>query len=274
MIFKRGNGEESSVDVLAVDCISESRSWSRPGMQGVEYSAPLYRYDSQVAIAACRQQKTDGFNHVFAGEDMIESSYVSNQTSEITSLMPLLIEVDQYGRVANFDREKLEKLFSDVEQSKENAKRVDAFHIFDYIYGALHSPSYREKYKEFLKTDFPRVPRPKSWDDFWHKVEQGNKLRELHLMHGVIPGDYPLRGEGDGVVDKPRYADGRAYINSTQYFDNVPETAWNFYIGGYQPAQKWLKDRKGRELGYRDIEHYQRIITILLETDEIMKQIG
>ena len=67
---------------------------------------------------------------------------------------------------------------------------------------------------------------------------------------------------------------GSVYINSSQYFANVPETAWNFYIGGYQPAQKWLKDRKGRELTYKDIEHYQKIITILLETDRIMKEIG
>jgi very-short-patch-repair endonuclease len=66
---------------------------------------------------------------------------------------------------------------------------------------------------------------------------------------------------------------GRVYINETQYFDNVPELAWNFYIGGYQPAQKWLKDRKDRELDYEDILHYQKIIVALSETDRIMKEI-
>jgi hypothetical protein len=66
---------------------------------------------------------------------------------------------------------------------------------------------------------------------------------------------------------------GKVFINETQYFDNVPETAWNFYIGGYQPAQKWLKDRKERELSYEDILHYQKIIYALTKTDELMKKI-
>lgn len=71
----------------------------------------------------------------------------------------------------------------------------------------------------------------------------------------------------------PIYPMGRVYINDTQYFQMVPEVAWNFYIGGYQPAQKWLKDRKGRELSYEDILHYQKIIVALFKTDEIMKEI-
>jgi len=75
------------------------------------------------------------------------------------------------------------------------------------------------------------------------------------------------------MVTKLNYQNGKVYINETQYFDNVPEIAWNFYIGGYQPAQKWLKDRKGRELNYEDILHYQKIIVALSETDRIMKEI-
>ena len=90
--------------------------------------------------------------------------------------------------------------------------------------------------------------------------------------------------DGDNIVSKPRFTNqpvtealevtvGRVYINETQYFSNVPEVAWNFYIGGYQPAQKWLKDRKERELSYDDILHYQKIIVALTETDRIMKEI-
>ena len=63
------------------------------------------------------------------------------------------------------------------------------------------------------------------------------------------------------------------YINDNQYFDKVPSTAWEFYIGGYQPVQKWLKDRKGRMLEFEDILHYQKIIVALSETDRIMKEI-
>ena len=71
----------------------------------------------------------------------------------------------------------------------------------------------------------------------------------------------------------PAYNAGRVYINATQYFANIPTEAWNMYIGGYQPAQKWLKDRRGRNLSSDDVEHYRNIITVLCETDRLMKEI-
>ncbi|MBQ3280131.1 hypothetical protein IJG92_00480 [Candidatus Saccharibacteria bacterium] len=272
MIFKRGLNQEGAAPIFIVDCISESRAWSRPGMQGIESVAPLYINHS---IAACRQQKTnDGFHHVLASDDIIESSYVSNKTGEITSQFPLFILHDGYGRRANFDERKLQELFSDVEQPDEKSHKVYPEDIMDYIYASLHSPSYREKYEEFLKTDFPRVPRPKNWKEFWRLVELGNKLRELHLMHEVPKSKVVFPIDGDNIVEKISYDGGKVYINKTQYFDNVSELAWNFFIGGYQPAQKWLKDRKGRELNTDDILHYEKIIAILEETDRIMEQIG
>lgn len=135
-------------------------------------------------------------------------------------------------------------------------KNFTPIDILDYIYAVLHSPSYREKYKEFLKIDFPRVPYP-TIDTFWQLVELGSQLRQIHLLESPLVTDfitsYPI--DGDNIVDKPNYKGGKVYINKEQYFDNVLEVAWNFYIGGYQPAQKWLKDRKGRELGFEDILH-------------------
>ncbi|WP_221914062.1 type ISP restriction/modification enzyme, partial [Thiorhodospira sibirica] len=74
----------------------------------------------------------------------------------------------------------------------------------------------------------------------------------------------------DNIINTPRYTDGKIWINAQQYFDNAPEIAWNFYIGGYQPAQKWLKDRKGRTLNFEEVKHYQRIIKVLSETQRIM----
>ncbi len=147
--------------------------------------------------------------------------------------------------------------------------------VFDYIYGVLHSPRYREQYKEFLKVDFPRIPYPESGEQFAHFVSFGHQLRELHLMHTLpdMPDIATFPIEGNCVVEQPRYADNRVYINTTQYFDNVPDTAWQFYIGGYQPAQKWLKDRKTRTLSFDDLAHYTRIIRILLETDRLMREI-
>lgn len=157
--------------------------------------------------------------------------------------------------------------------------RPDEVKVFDYIYGVLHCPAYRETYAEFLKIDFPRVPFPPSPEVFRKVSEQGEALRRLHLMEDPAIGEapYPFHGDGDSVVDKPRYESGRVWINGKggegQYFDNVPAVAWSFPIGGYQPAQKWLKDRKGRALTYDDIRHYQKIIKILAETDRIMREI-
>ncbi|WP_395167488.1 type ISP restriction/modification enzyme [Francisella salimarina] len=153
-------------------------------------------------------------------------------------------------------------------------KNFTPIDLLDYIYAVLHSPSYRDRYKEFLKIDFPRVPYPTK-DTFWQLVELGGQLRQIHLLESSVVTDYitsyPI--DGDNIVDKPSYKDGKVYINKEQYFDNVPAVAWNFYIGGYPPAQKWLKDRKGRELGFEDILHYQKIIVALSETDRLMREI-
>jgi very-short-patch-repair endonuclease len=148
--------------------------------------------------------------------------------------------------------------------------------ILDYIYAVLHSPAYREKYKEFLKIDFPRVPYPKDAATFWQLVNLGSQIRQIHLLESPTVEkyitQYPI--DGDNIVTKPTYQDGKVYINDTQYFNNVPQTAWEFYIGGYQPAQKWLKDRKDRKLEFDDILHYQKIIVALTETVRLMKEIN
>ena len=146
--------------------------------------------------------------------------------------------------------------------------------LFDYIYAVLHSPSYRERYKEFLKIDFPRIPYPTNWEKFRDLAEKGEELRHLHLMEDLPPQtgvSFPKVGTLQ--VDCYRWKDNRVYINSEQYFEGVPESAWSFYIGGYQPAQKWLKDRKGMTLSFEDVKHYQHIIYVLQQTEQIMKEI-
>lgn len=151
--------------------------------------------------------------------------------------------------------------------------------IFDYIYGVLHSPHYREKYKEFLKVDFPRIPYPKNAEEFEHYKECGHQLRELHLMHNVPESPARFDNLGSGKVEYLRWEwniddgySGNVWINDAQCFSNVPTEAWEMYIGGYQPAQKWLKDRKGRILSTEDILHYEKIISVLFETNRIMKK--
>ena len=166
--------------------------------------------------------------------------------------------------------------------------------ILNYIYAVLHSPTYREKYKEFLKIDFPRVPFPKDVATFWQLVKLGGEIRQIHLLESPTVEQYitqyPIDGnnvvtklrfeenymviDGDNfIMMDPVYQFGRVYINETQFFQMVPKEAWEFYIGGYQPAQKWLKDRKERTLEFEDILHYQKIIVALFETSRLMKEI-
>lgn len=169
-----------------------------------------------------------------------------------------------------------EQLKLSFTNEKETTKNTFApIDILDYIYAVLHSPSYREKYKEFLKIDFPRVPYPRDQNTFWKLVKLGGELRQIHLLESPVVekyiSSYPI--DGNNQVDKVKHQDNKVWINETQYFDKVPQVAWEFYIGGYQPAQKWLKDRKGRTLTYEDILHYQKIIVALSETNRIMKEI-
>lgn len=162
-----------------------------------------------------------------------------------------------------------------IETAEGSFSSFSPIDILDYIYAVLHSPTYREKYKEFLKIDFPRVPYPKDVETFWQLVALGGQLRQIHLLESPIIEKYitTYPQEGSNVVGKIKYEDNKVWINERQYFDNVPQIAWEFYIGGYQPAQKWLKDRKDRELSFEDILHYQKIIVALSETHRLMKAI-
>lgn len=149
--------------------------------------------------------------------------------------------------------------------------------IFDYIYAILHSPTYRATYKEFLKIDFPRIPYPKNPENFWKLVDLGRQIRELHLLESPLLSaskNIKLKGGTDLTIEKPKYdpETKRVYINETVYFEGVPKISWDFYIGGYQPAQKWLKDRKGRQI-YEDVDHYRKMMVSMSETDRLMKEI-
>ena len=154
-------------------------------------------------------------------------------------------------------------------------EKVEPLELFDYIYAVLHNPAYRERYKEFLKIDFPRIPYPSNPELYHNLAQMGSRLRKLHVMDNSsawhVNTTYPVSGKNQ--VETPVYREGAVYINQQQYFGNVPLCAWEFYIGGYQPAQKWLKDRKGHTLSFSDIRHYQEIIATLSETIHIMEAI-
>jgi predicted helicase len=147
------------------------------------------------------------------------------------------------------------------------------------MYAVFHSPIYRSRYAEFLKMDFPRLPLTSKPQLFRQLCTLGQQLVDLHLMETKAPKitGYPVAG--DSNVEKVLYQEpledvkGRVWINSTQYFEGIPKEVWKFHIGGYQVCDKWLKDRKGRQLTYDDLTHYQQVVSALAATMKLMNDI-
>lgn len=163
--------------------------------------------------------------------------------------------------------------------------------IFHYIYAIFHAPTYRTRYAEFLKIDFPRVPLTSDRDLFRMLCGLGRELVGLHLLESPAVNHfitrYPIPGDSRVEKGYPKYlppgqpepgtgvflVEGRVYINRTQYFVGVPPDVWDFHVGGYQVCEKWLKDRRGRQLSYDDLTHYQKVIVALNGTIRLMEAI-
>ncbi|MCX6566907.1 MAG: N-6 DNA methylase [Candidatus Aminicenantes bacterium] len=149
--------------------------------------------------------------------------------------------------------------------------------IFHYAYAVFHSPSYRLRYAEFLKIDFPRLPLTSNRSLFFGLASLGGELVSLHTMESpklnALVTEFSQKGTN--TVEKVYYTakDKRVWINSTQHFGGIPSAAWNFHVGGYQVCDRWLKDRKGRILAYEDIQRYQKIVVALNETIRLMAKI-
>jgi predicted helicase len=193
------------------------------------------------------------------------------------------------GRVPNLSHD-----FVSVLESRLGLKFVSDGHgdlkttfgpedVFDYIYAVFHSPTYRKRYAEFLKIDFPRVPLTSNVELFRKLCFLGEELVALHLLESPqvtqLITRYPVAG--DNFVEKgfPKFAvyeegkPGFVYINKTQYFEGVPAEVWEFHVGGYQVCEKWLKDRRGRQLSFDDLMHYQKVVVALKETIRLMAEI-
>lgn len=230
------------------------------------YIFPLYQYIAEDNQIFEKQTRTPNLNMELV-----------TKVAEELGLIFVSEKRDQNGNVC---------FTNDSDVRPEFRTEFAPIDLLDYIYSVLHNPSYREKYKEFLKIDFPRVPYPKDKEKFWQLVALGSQLRGLHLLESEqaekFITTYPKAGSNEVERKMTKNSigyesmdetHGRVWINDVQYFDKVPEVAWNFYIGGYQPARKWLKDRKGRQLSIDDVMHYQKIIVALTETDRLMKEI-
>lgn len=256
-------------------------------IQRARYELMKHLLNTNLSLCITKANRQLSLGYCWISKCIVDR-HILDSAGDTTCCFPLYLYDDDSTQTSFFDRSRKPNLNMDIVRELEQklnltftpekeakAGTFAPIDILDYIYGVLHSDKYRTKYKEFLKIDFPRIPYPQNADYFFKIAKLGNQLREIHLLESPIVNEfvtsYPVGG--DNEVVKPEYKNNKVYINKTQYFDNVPEIAWNFYIGGYQPAQKWLKDRKGRILNYEDVIHYQKIIKALLETHTIMQHI-
>lgn len=268
-----------------------------------------------LGLVATRLVTSLDFCHVLCTRDLIEMKTCSHDRG--TNLFPLycyptqetkkqatIFDVSAWpadeengGRVPNlapaFVAEMEKKLgltfqpfqISDFSE-KSDVSLADTFtpeDIFHYIYAIFHSPSYRSRYAEFLKIDFPRVPLTANAVLFRDLCALGAELVGLHLLEAPAVSQFitrfPVAGDNSVAKGYPKYVPpkeeeaGRIYINKTQYVAGVSPALWEFRIGGYQVLQKWLKDRRGRTLSYDDLTHYQQMVVALQQTMALMEQI-
>jgi predicted helicase len=233
--------------------------WTRP-------LSPSYKF-SVLTSSSILDQCVIGNKSAGAGASYLAPLYLypSSNNSQIS--------VSQEQRRPNFSQDFL----NDVTSKLGYTPTPEA--IFYYIYAIFHSPTYRTRYAEFLKIDFPRVPLTSNDELFRQLAAYGEDLVALHLMKSPKldnPITHFVERGGSQVVDTghPKYQQGDVVINRRgDHFTGVPESVWNFHVGGYQVCQKWLKDRKGRTLSDEDILHHQRIVVALKETIELMAKI-
>ena len=242
-------------------------------------------------IGLCTNREVNGeFHHILCSRDLINDCTVSLQTRERTYLFPLYLypaegemQLDGGRRRPNLNPEFIKAVSEKIGLKFVEDGRGDLEQnfgpedIFNYAYTVFHSPTYRTRYAEFLKTDFPRLPLTSDKELFKTLAEKGAELVALHLMESPTLDNLITKYSvpGSNMVERVDYneTEHRVYINKTQYFEGVPPEVWYFHIGGYQIAQKWLKDRKGRTLSYDERVHYQKVILALKETIGLMKEI-
>ncbi len=237
-----------------------------------------------LALCVHRGIKSPIWQHALVVNQISEKSYISNRSEPTAHVFPLYLypnleELELTAeRSLNFKPAFL-TAFSEALELPQTApfnlpEDVSPEEILAYIYAVLYSPTYRERYYEFLKYDFPRIPLPEDIEQFRTLAALGQRLMDWHLLKDAqTPVVHRFEGEGDGVVLKPRYEDGKVWINPTQHFTDVPTEVWEYEIGAYQVCEKWLKDRRGEVLSHADVRQYRAILVAVAETLAVMGEI-
>lgn len=240
-----------------------------------------------IAFHVCRQTVSETWQHCLVTDGITDDCYVSNRSRERGYTCPLYIypDADGYSLFASHDKPNRQPNLNPeivAALSETHNGEPSPEQVFHYIYAVLHTPTYREKYAEFLRRDFPRVPFTSDRELFATLAGFGARLADLHLLKSseLDPPVCRFEGEGDSVVETTkskgfRYDadEQRMYINKNQYFAPISSAVYEYRIGGYQVCDKWLKDRKERRLELDDVRAYCRIVTSLDITLEIQQEL-
>ena len=236
-----------------------------------------------LALCVCRIVTNPVWQHTLITNQITEKNYVSNGRSESGYVFPLYLHIDADGLdlsmecYPNLKPEFLRALSKKLALSQKGQfgmpEGISPENILAYIYAVLYSPAYRERYYEFLKYGFPRIPMPINLEHFRRLSTLGQRLIDMHLLKNVPkpPRHHRFEGQGNGIVSKLTYRDGHVWINPTQHFTDIPEAVWEFEIGAYQVCEKWLKERNGTTLSDVEIRQYQQILVAVAETIHIME---
>ena len=239
-------------------------------------------FGENLALCTCRGIKAPVWQHVLVTDRITAHGTISNKEGNPTHVFPLYIYAHPGRQDLSTERStNLKPAFLKAFSEKLGLPQTGQFdmpegispeNILAYIYAVLHSPAYRERYYEFLKYGFPRIPLPNDIAHFRRLSTLGQRLMDMHLLKNVPgPPRHRFEGEGEGVVSKFAYRDGHVWINPTQHFTNVTEAVWEFEIGAYQVCEKWLQDRKGEVLSDVELQQYQQILVAVAETIDIME---
>ena len=256
----------------------EMIDWPRPEV------SRQFSNGNNLALITARSTKSSGVNHFFCTNAPAEAK--AGESTKQSTVFPLWNYETTLFQSGNAN---LSSVFTALLCSKLGANRnpntglpegVQAEDVFGYVYAVFHSPTYRSRYAEFLKRDFPRIPLTRDLRLFRSLASLGSRLIGLHLLDvAKLPElddfltDFPI--VGTNRVESVEYTPerNRVSINRVQHFDGVSQSVWDFRIGGYQVLEKWLKDRKERVLSYSDVQHWQRVTVALSATEQVMTEI-
>jgi len=231
-----------------------------------------------VGLVTVRQVAEGAFNHALVTESLIESR-ITTSNKGVGYLFPLYLHPEPDERNGDLDNGRKPNIAKEFLQAMKTriGTSPSPEEILHYVYAVLHSPAYRKRYADFLKSDFPRLPLAADKRKFARLAKLGAQLANLHLMRAVATDNLVTQfpEAGSDRVEKVRYDEKtqRVYINQAQFFGGVQKDDWDFFIGGYQVLDKWLKDRKTRTLSGGELDHYQRIVAVIRKTRRIMSDI-